>query len=319
MEKKAFEELHAPPRIWHRFVDDVISVINSSDEALLLDHLNEQHPRITFTMERENEGKMPFMDVLFKRGEEDKFDRAVYRKPTHTGRCLSFDSHHPTSVKRGIVRGFVDRAIKVCSDEKSKKGEIGHIMGEMKGNGYPKKFIENAVRDQLKKASVPRQSLEDEETNKEEWQAARIPLIEGVSYEVRRIAREAGIRCSFYQPQTLNGLYNVKDRLPSGTQRDVVYSVKCKTCQDEYAGETMRALEVRTKEHRDAIRLNHPEKSAIAEHVLERNGSHDIDWHNVRVIDRATGMKEQKVREAFAIEERKPAMNRDKSVEKSRT
>ena len=228
-------------------------------------------------------------------------------------------NHHPTSVKRGIVQGFVDRAIKVCSDEQSKKGEIGHIVGEMQGNGYPKKFIEKAVRDQLKNASVPRQSSEDEETNKEEWQAARIPFIEGVSYEVRRIAREAGIRCSFYQPQTLNGLYNVKDRLPSGTQRDVVYSVKCETCQDEYVGETMRALEVRTKEHRDAIRLNHPEKSAIAEHVLERNGSHDIDWHNVRVIDRATGMKERKVREAFAIEERKPAMNRDKGVEKSRT
>ena len=68
LEKKAFEELEAPPpRIWHRFIDDVISVINSSDEAVLLDHLNEQHPRIPFTMERENDGKMPFMDVLFKR------------------------------------------------------------------------------------------------------------------------------------------------------------------------------------------------------------------------------------------------------------
>ena len=63
-----------------------------------------------------------------------------------------------------------------------------------------------------------------------------------------------------------------------------MYSVKRDTCQDEYVGETMRALEVRTNEHRDAIRRNHPEKSAIAEHVLERNGSHDIDWHNVRVI-----------------------------------
>ena len=62
----------------------------------------------------------------------------------------------------------------------------------MQGIGYPKKFIEKAVRDQLKKASVPRQSSEDEETNKEEWQAARIPFIEGVSYEVRRIAGEAG-------------------------------------------------------------------------------------------------------------------------------
>ena len=136
---------------------------------------------------------------------------------------------------------------------------------------------------------------------------------------VKAETREAGIKCSLYQPQTLGGLYSVKDRLPSGTQRDVVYSVKCETCQDEYVGETMRALEVRSKEHRDAFRLNHPEKSAVAEHVLERNGSYDIDWTNVRVIDRATGMKERKVREAFLIEQRKPAMNRDKGVEKSRT
>ena len=180
-----------------------------------------------------------------------------------------------------------------------------------------KKFIEKAVRDQLKKASVPRQSSEDEQTNKEEWQASRTPFIEGVSYEVRRIAREAGTRCLFYQPQTLNGLYNVEDRLPSGTQRDVVYSVKCETCQNEYVGWTMRAVEVRTKEHQDAIRLNYPEKSAITEHVPERNGSHEIDWQNVRVIDRATGMKGRKVREAFAIEERKPAMNRDTGVSNS--
>ena len=51
--------------------------------------------------------------------------------------------------------------------------------------------------------------------------------------------------------------------------------------------------------------IGHPE------HVLERNGSHDIDWTNVRVTERATGMKERKVRHAFAIEERKPAINGD--------
>ena len=81
----------------------------------------------------------------------------------------------------------------------------------------------------------------------------------------------------------------------------------------------MRALEEPAEQYRDAIRLNHPEKSAIAEHVLERNGSHDRNWHSVHVIDRATGMRERKVQEAFAIDERKPAMNRDKGVEKSRT
>ena len=48
--------------------------------------------------------------------------------------------------------------------------------------------------------------------------------------------------------------------------------LKCDTCQDEYVAGTMKALEVRMKEHRDANRLNHPQKSAVAEHVLQRNG-----------------------------------------------
>ena len=46
------------------------------------------------------------------------------------------------------------------------------------------------------------------------------------------------------------------DRVPVGTQTDVVYSMKSETCQDKYAGDTMRALEVQSKEHRDAIRLH---------------------------------------------------------------
>ena len=40
------------------------------------------------------------------------------------------------------------------------------------------------------------------------------------------------------QPHTLGSLdlYNMKDVIPPGTQMDVVYAVKCKTCKDEYAG-----------------------------------------------------------------------------------
>ena len=52
--------------------------------------------------------------------------------------------------------------------------------------------------------------------------------------------------------------------LPKELSTHVVYSVKCKTCKDEYVGETKRALSVRKKEHSDAIRLGQCSKSAIA-------------------------------------------------------
>ena len=40
-----------PLRIWKRFVNDVISVINKEHQRLFLKHLNNQHPRISFTVE----------------------------------------------------------------------------------------------------------------------------------------------------------------------------------------------------------------------------------------------------------------------------
>ena len=53
--------------------------------------------------------------------------------------------------------------------------------------------------------------------------------------------------------------------------------------------------------------------------VFEETDHTHIDWNSLHVIDRATRNNERKVREAFAIEEKKPGMNRDRGVKKSRT
>ena len=134
---------------------------------------------------------------------------------------------------------------------------------------------------------------------------------------VRRVARAAGVRCAFYTPNTLGSLYNAKDPLPRGSVTHAVYSVKCKTCDDEYVGETRRAVDVRRKEHSDAIRLGQCSKSAIAEHVHDQQSPHEMDWSSLRVIDRACQQRERKVREAFHIYQRKPQINRDTGIERS--
>ena len=72
-------------------------------------------------------------------------------------------------------------------------------------------------------------------------------------------------------------LYSNKDRLQPSIATHNVCSVKCK-CDEEYIGETKRAAETRMKEHKDAIRLGHTEKSAIAQHVHEQAEPQDINW-----------------------------------------
>ena len=57
---------------------------HQEDVQILLDHVNSIRPSIQFTMEKEQDNKLPFLDVLVTCTEQG-FRSSVYRKPTFTG------------------------------------------------------------------------------------------------------------------------------------------------------------------------------------------------------------------------------------------
>ena len=61
-------------------------------------------------MEIENNNKIAFLDTSVYREPDGRLTSSVYRKPTHTDQYLAYDSHHPQSVKRGIVKCVYDQA-----------------------------------------------------------------------------------------------------------------------------------------------------------------------------------------------------------------
>ena len=95
-----FEELSLrmathPSQIWRRHVNDTFCMITKMEVKVFLSHLNSLHPTITFTVEKEEEGKLPFLDTYLHRKNDGSLDISVYRKPTHTDQYLNFSSHHP--------------------------------------------------------------------------------------------------------------------------------------------------------------------------------------------------------------------------------
>ena len=58
----------------------------------------------------EKDNSIPFLDTSVIRDSNGLLTTSVYRKPTHTDQYLAYDSHHPQSVKRGIVKCLYDRA-----------------------------------------------------------------------------------------------------------------------------------------------------------------------------------------------------------------
>ena len=102
-------------------------------------------------MEKEKDGILPFMDVKFMRqGKDGSLMQEVYQKEAHTNRCIQFSSHQPKEVKEGVIASLMDRARKVSSSEEVLRKEQKGVIKVMSANGYPRRFIEQAVRKQAR-------------------------------------------------------------------------------------------------------------------------------------------------------------------------
>ena len=146
-------------------------------------------------------------------------------------------------MKSGVAAWFANGAIRVSSSQDGRDAELGRIQNVMMRNGYPRKFINKVVSNQIKRHTTSCALERQKQTTNEPCPiTVSIPFVEGPSQEVRCIARTTGVRCAFFTPNTPCSLYTSKDRLPTHSIPSAVYSVKCKTCSREYVGETLHTL-----------------------------------------------------------------------------
>ena len=70
------------PRLWKRYVDDILEIIKRGSVQQLTDHLNivDDTGSIKFTHEEESDGSIPFLDTLVVRKDDGSLNVLVYRK-----------------------------------------------------------------------------------------------------------------------------------------------------------------------------------------------------------------------------------------------
>ena len=84
------------PLLYDRFVDDTFAIFSDTTSVdTFFRKLNSLHPNVRFTMEREMDGALPFLDVGVARV-NGGLQRSVHRKPTFTGFYTRWDSFCPT-------------------------------------------------------------------------------------------------------------------------------------------------------------------------------------------------------------------------------
>ena len=72
---------------YRRYVDDNFCLFHSEHDAIIFfDYINSRHPaNIRFTMEKEANHKLPFLDALVDNNDPNSFLTRVYLKKTFTG------------------------------------------------------------------------------------------------------------------------------------------------------------------------------------------------------------------------------------------
>ncbi|XP_075544026.1 uncharacterized protein LOC142578539 [Dermacentor variabilis] len=134
------------PKLFLRYVDDCFCIIPRRHAAHFLEHLNSSKPGIQFTAEEENNGRIPFLDVLVERTSSG-LRTSVYRKPTHKGKYLSFDSAHPIGQKRSVAAALFSRTFRVCSSPTKRRQELQVIKRDLLNNGYPRQLLRTQERE----------------------------------------------------------------------------------------------------------------------------------------------------------------------------
>jgi len=108
--------------------------------------VNSIHESIKFTLEEESNGKLAFLDVLLMRDSKDNVLTSVYRKPTHTGLYMKFNSFVPNRYKRNLVMSLLQRAYDIGSSYKIIHEEFQQIKKMLAKIVYPGSYIDNCIK-----------------------------------------------------------------------------------------------------------------------------------------------------------------------------
>ena len=268
-EEMALGSIPLNPSMWLRYIDDTFILWpHQEDVQILMNHVNSIRPSIQFTMEKEQDNKLSFLDVLITPTEHG-FCTSVYRKPTFTGHYLNFHSHHPYNVKKGIVCCLQHRAKAISSDEK----EMDSLKETLHQNNYP---------ESITSATINLDHKTEEDTRK--LTTVCLPYARGLAENVQKIYNPYNIRTTFRSESTLRRhLLQVKPPTKYRMKKNCVYSIPC-SCGKVYKGETYRPLKVRLEEHRKAVVWGEIEKSGMADHIWREKGNHLPLWVEVEII-----------------------------------
>ena len=147
------------PVFYQRYIDDTFLLFNHfSHVQLFLDYLNVQHISIEFTVERESNGRLSFLDCSVNRVKE-RFLTSLFRKPTFSGLGSSYFSFCSFRFKLNSISSLLSRGYKISSTYLDMREEFDFVRVFFTNNGFPLGLINSKIKKFLCKVFDPQSDV----------------------------------------------------------------------------------------------------------------------------------------------------------------
>ena len=131
-------------------MDDILGAFDNEEDSLnFLVFLNDRHPNIKFTIEKQNNRSIAFLDVFISGINNQSLTLQTYHKSTYTGLLLNFKSFTSFSYKISLIKCLIDRLFKVYNNWNSFHNEIENIKSNLIKNAYPPFSIDKVLKNTL--------------------------------------------------------------------------------------------------------------------------------------------------------------------------
>ena len=214
----------------------------------------------------------------------------------------------------------MNRCDTIVTEEEDREKEKEHVCKALAGCGYPPWALKKDQQKVERRKSAKKKNLSEQKRG-----LVVIPYVQGISEKVERTLKKYNITTAMKPYLTLrNILVHPKDKCTVEEQGEVVYKIPCKNCERSYIGETGRLFRTRLEEHKKDVESNTKtkytrsqrqisqdtiHKSALTDHATTEN--HEIDWDNIKIVDKESQRRKRHVKEAIWIKRTKGAINRD--------
>ena len=102
------------PKFYLRCDDEILIAFGNEHDSL--NFLNDRHPNIKFTIEKEINHSVTFLDKFISGINNQNLTIETYHKSTSTGLLVNFKSFTSFSYKISLIKCLVDRSFKICNN-----------------------------------------------------------------------------------------------------------------------------------------------------------------------------------------------------------